>query len=118
MLSSRSAFHSEEMVMEEATDLAAGSTRYAGSRIRRVEDARLLTGRGTFVDDVQRPGMLHACFVRSPFARARIEAIDVNEALALPGVHAVFVAADINPEVHELWFTGMGRHVSTPLPLL
>ena len=43
-------------------------------------------------DDVVRPGMLHACFVRSPYARARIEGIDATEALALPGVHAVFTA--------------------------
>ena len=43
--------------------------------------------------------MLHACFVRSPFARARIGGIDASEALALPGVHAVFVAADLNPDV-------------------
>jgi carbon-monoxide dehydrogenase large subunit len=102
----------------EAAGLTAGSTRYAGSRVRRVEDARLLTGRGTFVDDVTRPGMLHACFVRSPLARARIEGIDTAEALALPGVHAVFVAADLNPDVHELWFTGQGRDVATPLPPL
>ena len=74
--------------MEQAADLAAGATRYAGSRVRRVEDARLLTGRGTFVDDVTRPGMLHACFVRSPLARARIESIDATDALALPGVGA------------------------------
>src|SRR5262245_10878088 len=81
--------------MEQAADLAAGATRYAGSRVRRVEDARLLTGRGTFVDDVTRPGMLHACFVRSPLARARVESIDATDALALPGVRAVFVAADL-----------------------
>jgi len=47
----------------------------------RVEDARLLTGHGTFVDDIQRPGMLHACFVRSPFARALINGTDVSAAL-------------------------------------
>ena len=44
----------------------AVATRYAGTRVLRVEDTRLLTGHGTFVDDVTRPGMLHACFVRSP----------------------------------------------------
>ena len=104
--------------MEVSADLTVGSSRYAGSRVRRVEDARLLTGRGTFVDDVQRPGMLHACFVRSPLARARIEGIDTTEALAVSGVHAVFVAADVNPDVRELWFTGQGRDVSTPLPPL
>ena len=51
-------------------DLTAGTTRYSGTRVNRVEDARLVTGHGTFVDDVTRPGMLHAGFVRSPFARA------------------------------------------------
>ena len=77
------------------TDTVA--TRYAGTRVPRVEDTRLLTGRGTFVDDVTRPGMLHACFVRSPFARAKINGIDAAAALALPGVHAVFTAGDLNP---------------------
>ncbi len=80
------------------TDTAQSvTTRYAGARVPRVEDSRLLTGHGTFVDDVQRPGMLHACFVRSPFARATINGIDTSEALALPGVHAVFTAEDLNP---------------------
>lgn len=74
---------------------------YVGTRIKRVEDPRLLTGAGMFVDDVTRPGMLHACFVRSPFARARIVDIDVSEALALDGVHAVYVAADLTPGIHE-----------------
>jgi Aldehyde oxidase and xanthine dehydrogenase, a/b hammerhead domain len=58
----------------------AGAGRYAGGRVRRVEDARLLTGTGTFVDDVTRPGMLHACFVRSPHPRARIIGIDSGAA--------------------------------------
>lgn len=102
-----------------ATADGTGAARYAGTRVRRVEDPRLLTGRGTFVDDVVRPGMLHACFVRSPFARARIGAIDTSAALAAPGVRAVFVAADINPAVHELWYTAQGSRVpDTPRPLL
>ena len=85
--------------------VTAGSARYAGARVARVEDPRLLTGRGTYVDDVQRPGMLHVCFVRSPFARARIGAIDTAVALELPGVHAVFTASDLNPDIHEQWYT-------------
>jgi carbon-monoxide dehydrogenase large subunit len=89
--------------------IAAG--RFAGTRVHRVEDERLLTGHGTFVDDVSRPGMLHACFVRSPFARARINSIDTSQALAMPGVHAVFVAADLNPDVREQWYTATGRDV-------
>ena len=48
-----------------------GAAVMSGARVHRVEDARLLTGRGTFVDDVSLPGMLHACFVRSPFAARR-----------------------------------------------
>ncbi len=89
----------------------APAARYAGTRVHRVEDARLLTGHGTFVDDISRPGMLHACFVRSPFARAKVLGIDVSDALALPGVHAVFTAADLNPDVHEFWYTMSGQHI-------
>jgi xanthine dehydrogenase molybdopterin-binding subunit B len=92
---------------------------FAGRRVRRVEDARLLTGHGTFVDDIQRPGMLHACFVRSPFARALINGIDVSAALDLPGVHAVYTAADLNPEVYEAWYSSYGPKVpDTPRPPL
>src|SRR4051794_11736231 len=92
---------------------------YAGTRTPRVEDARLLTGTGTYVDDVVRPGMLHVCFVRSPMARARILGIDACEARELPGVHAVFVAADLNPGVHEQWYTLNGRDdPDTPRPPL
>ncbi|MEO3787358.1 xanthine dehydrogenase family protein molybdopterin-binding subunit [Actinocorallia sp. B10E7] len=93
--------------------------RYAGTRVPRVEDPRLLTGHGTYVDDVVRPGMLHAHFVRSPLARARIEGIDVTEALAVEGVHAVFTAEDLNPGVREQWYTLVGRDVpDTPRPPL
>ena len=95
------------------------TARYAGTRVARVEDPRLLQGRGTFVDDVTRPGMVHACFVRSPYARARIGAIDAAAALALPGVHAVYTAADLNPAVHEQWYTSIGKDVpDTPRPPL
>ncbi|WP_200827496.1 xanthine dehydrogenase family protein molybdopterin-binding subunit [Thermomonospora echinospora] len=79
----------------------------------------MLTGHGTFVDDVVRPGMLHACFVRSPLARARITGIDVSEALAVEGVHAVFTAEDLNPGVHEPWYSLAGRDVpDSPRPPL
>jgi len=63
--------------------------------------------------------MLHACFVRSPMARARILGIDASEARELPGVHAVFVAADLNPDVREAWFTLTGPDMpDTPRPPL
>jgi carbon-monoxide dehydrogenase large subunit len=66
-----------------------------GARVKRVEDPALLSGRGRFVDDVKLPGMLHACFVRSPHAHARIRGIDASPARALPGVHAVLTADDL-----------------------
>ncbi len=66
-----------------------------GARVPRNEDARLLTGRALFVDDVQLPGMLHAAFLRSPHAHARLRSIDLARARALPGVVAVYVAADL-----------------------
>ncbi|MBO0729503.1 MAG: xanthine dehydrogenase family protein [Acidimicrobiaceae bacterium] len=95
------------------------ATRYAGARIHRVEDARLLTGRGTFVDDISLPGMLHASFVRSPFARATVRSIDVSAARSLPGVHAVFTATDLNPGVKEQWHTSLGPDSpETPRPPL
>ncbi|KUI05913.1 xanthine dehydrogenase family protein molybdopterin-binding subunit [Mycobacterium sp. IS-3022] len=95
------------------------ATRYAGARVPRIEDNRLLTGRGTFVDDVVRPGMLHACFVRSPFARATIKGIDASAALAMPGVHAVFTAEDLNPDVKEAWHAVAGKDLAdTPRPPL
>jgi carbon-monoxide dehydrogenase large subunit len=101
------------------TAIPAGFTRYTGSRIPRVEDPRLLSGRGTYVDDVVRPGMLHACFVRSPVARGRIVSIDTAPAQALPGVHAVFLAEDLNPGVHEQWHSQLGPgSPETPRPPL
>ncbi|KAA0109295.1 xanthine dehydrogenase family protein molybdopterin-binding subunit [Mycolicibacterium sp. P1-5] len=99
--------------------MAAPVTRYAGTRVPRVEDTRLLTGHGTYVDDIVRPGMLHACFVRSPFAHAQIKSIDASAALALPGVHAVLTAADLNSDVHEAWHAVAGKDVpDTPRPPL
>ncbi len=66
-----------------------------GSPIERVEDLRFLRGRGEYVDDVTRPGLLHAVILRSTVAHGRIVAIDAGAALARPGVHAVITAADI-----------------------
>ena len=66
-----------------------------GSSIKRREDPSLITGRGKYTDDFKLPGMLHAAMVRSPHAHARIKTIDAKAALALPGVIAVYTAADI-----------------------
>mgnify|MGYP005806111903 CR=1 FL=1 len=69
--------------------------RHIGAAHLRKEDERLLTGHGRFVDDIAVPGELHACFVRSPHAHARIKAIDPQAALELPGVVAVFTGRDL-----------------------
>ncbi len=95
------------------------TARYAGTRMPRIEDTRLLTGHGTFVDDIMRPGMWHACFLRSQYARAKLNGIDASKALAMPGVHAVLTAADLNPEAKEAWHAVTGRDVAdTPRPPL
>ena len=65
-----------------------------GKRIRRREDPRLITGTATYVDDIQMPGMHHACIVRSPHGAAKIKSINIKPALELPGVAAVFTGKD------------------------
>lgn len=66
--------------------MADNEIRYIGRSLKRREDLRLLTGQGQFIADLPLPRMLHAVFVRSPLAHARIRAIDVSRAAALPGV--------------------------------
>jgi carbon-monoxide dehydrogenase large subunit len=73
-------------------------TPYVGRSFPRVEDRPLLTGRGCFVDDVQRPGQVHARIVRSEVAHGRIRAIATARAAAAPGVVAVVTGDDI-PDV-------------------
>src|SRR5438105_552752 len=76
---------------------AAG--RFVGQSVKRKEDPRLVTGHGRYVDDVTVPGMLHAAFLRSDVARGRITRLDVADARALDGVHAVLTAAELNGHV-------------------
>ena len=71
------------------------STRSFGKRIKRNEDPRLLTGQALFVDDVNLPKMLHAAFLRSPYAHAHIKGIDVSQALERDGVVAAYTATDL-----------------------
>ena len=100
------------------------STRQFGQAIKRNEDPRLLTGRALFTDDVQLDGMLHAAFLRSDLAHARIHSIDVKGASQRPGVVAVYTAGDLGdfwqpgpllvppPPVEQLEF-----HQRTQVPL-
>jgi carbon-monoxide dehydrogenase large subunit len=113
--------------------------RAIGARVRRVEDPRILTGRGQYVDDVVLPGMLHAAFRRSQVPHGRILSIDVSEARQLPGVVAVYTGDDIagmttgiqagsflgvnmmpgikSPTFHAL-ATDKVRHVGDPIALV
>ena len=68
---------------------------FVGQNVPRREDRRLLTGRGRFLADITFPGMLHAAFLRSDVAHARIRSIRIERALAAPGVIAVITGADI-----------------------
>jgi carbon-monoxide dehydrogenase large subunit len=69
-----------------------------GQSLRRLEDARFLTGAGRYLDDIALPGLLHASVVRSPHAHAVIDAIDVSPARAAPGVAAILTAGDLAPD--------------------
>jgi aerobic carbon-monoxide dehydrogenase large subunit len=71
------------------------TARFFGASVKRNEDRKLLTGRALFVDDVELPDMLHAAFLRSQVAHARIAGIDVSAALKRPGVVAVYTADDL-----------------------
>jgi len=72
-----------------------GTNRYIGSPVERVEDLRFLRGRGEFVGDLRREGMVHAAILRSPIAHGRLRGLDAAAALAMAGVHAVITAAEI-----------------------
>ncbi|MFN3746085.1 MAG: xanthine dehydrogenase family protein molybdopterin-binding subunit [Hyphomicrobiaceae bacterium] len=66
-----------------------------GASVKRKEDLRFITGKGQYVDDINRPGQAYAVFARSPVAHATINSIDVSEALASPGVLGVYTGADL-----------------------
>jgi aerobic carbon-monoxide dehydrogenase large subunit len=93
---------------------------WVGQPLRRREDERLLRGAGRFVADVDEPGQLHAVFVRSPYAHARIRGIDARHALALPGVNAVITREDVpaGPLPPFLWDTPPEKLVSALRPHL
>lgn len=71
--------------------------RHFGARVVRVEDPRLLSGKGRYLDDIALPGMAHVAFVRSPYAHAKIRSVDLTAARAAPGVIGCYAAADLGP---------------------
>jgi aerobic carbon-monoxide dehydrogenase large subunit len=93
----------------------------SGRAVRRIEDAGLLIGAGTFTDDFSMPGQTHLAFLRSPYAHARIVSIDTSPAQAIPGVLAVLtgadlVAAGVKPlPVEPMFVRPDGSPAATPL---
>src|SRR5215469_7130218 len=69
-----------------------------GMPVRRREDYRFLTGGGTYTDDINRPGQLHAYILRSPHAHAQIGGIDTTAAQGAPGVVAVYTGKDMGAD--------------------
>jgi len=94
-----------------------GDGRWVGAAITRKEDGRLLQGRGRFVGDMTRTGMLHAAFARSPFPAAAVTGVDTTAARQAPGVAAVFTAADLG-DPYLLATLDRDEFVPTPMPLL
>ena len=93
-----------------------------GKRVRRIEDPALLRGRACFVDDLRFPDLLHAVFVRSGEAHARVRGIDISTAMTVPGVRAVLTLDDLRPHVTRVAMplaqpSGAIRHVLDP-PIL
>lgn len=82
---------------------------YVGKSVPRADGRRLLDGRGRFVDDLQLPRMLHAAFLRSPYAHAEIRSIDTAQAQNAPGVAAVFTGADLADMVEP--YVGVLSHL-------
>ena len=110
-----------------------GSGKWVGRSVRRVEDERHLTGRGLFVDDIERPGMLYAAFVRSPFGAARVGEVSIENARGVPGVERVVTRSDLegipglHPVLHRPEFVGVEipllsgdrvRHAGEPVAMI
>ena len=104
--------------------------KWIGQNMKRVEDPRLLTGQGHYIDDIDIPNMLHAAALRSPHAHARIKSISTEAAAKLPGVFKVLTGADIakttgpvpcfaNPPVEQRCVAvDRVRHVGEPVVIV
>ncbi len=98
------------------------ATELVGTPVKRVEDRRLITGKGRYLDDIAMPGMVHMAIVRSPYAHANIKSVDTSIARSMPGVVDVLTGADVpyNP-LPMAWpaggSAGIQNNVNTPRAL-
>ena len=76
--------------------MTLGAGTFSGKPVRRVEDADLLRGAGTYVDNLKLDGLLTLHFVRSPIAHAEIRSVETSAARAMPGVVGVYSATDLD----------------------
>ncbi|MDQ3892368.1 MAG: xanthine dehydrogenase family protein molybdopterin-binding subunit, partial [Actinomycetota bacterium] len=95
-----------------------GSGKWVGRSVPRVEDARHLTGRGLFVDDIERPRTIYAAFARSPFGAAHVKEVSVEDALKIAGVERVITRSDLEsvPGLHPV--LERPEFVGVEIPLL
>ncbi|WP_129782451.1 xanthine dehydrogenase family protein molybdopterin-binding subunit [Peristeroidobacter soli] len=106
------------MKIHSRTDASAP---LVGQPVLRREDARFLTGRGCYVDDLKLPGMVHAAVLRSTLAHGRVNKIDTRAALAHPGVLAVITAKDLEgvaskiPMPEYMTLPGYERYLQWPI---
>ncbi len=96
---------------------AAVVPKFVGSRVKRREDPRLISGNGTYVDDVTLPGMLSVVILRSPYAHAKINSINVDAARKLPGVVAVLTGEDLKGKIGSLTTAAPAEHIPYHPPL-
>ena len=120
--------HAEPQLAAATRERTGG---FVGQRMERLEDSALLSGRGSFADDLgTKPGTLHAAVLRSPHAHARLVAIRIDAALALKGVRAVLTGADVQrwaqpfvvgvkqPMQHWALAVDRVRHVGEPVAVV
>lgn len=93
------------------------AARFVGSAVHRKEDRRLLTGHGQYVGDASAPRMVHAAFLRSELAKAKLNSVDIEAAKAAPGVIAVFLWSDFHEKFGEAWHPMLGKELVVPPPL-
>ncbi|MAJ92604.1 MAG: xanthine dehydrogenase family protein molybdopterin-binding subunit, partial [Rhodospirillaceae bacterium TMED63] len=95
---------------------------YIGKPVTRLEDRRLLTGAGSYIDDVKLPGISTMAILRSPYAHARIRSIDLESARAMEGVIDAFCAADLDAQFPVIPlrlapFDGFERFLQRPIAI-
>jgi aerobic carbon-monoxide dehydrogenase large subunit len=114
-MSAREAASQATRVAVESSNGAPAPSTHVGQAMRRKEDPRMITGKGSYVEDINLPGQLWAAWVRSPEAHARIVSIDTSEAKVMEGVHAVYTNADLDMDAGlPMAWVPPGIEVNTP----